>query len=121
MAQAAAAEGAGITRQEMIEATAAQLEARAYRVSVRGGQGGRPEPAPVNGQVPDVRGRWVDQVILVAVEDAETLHTEETRRRWRAFGNSYLRFEVACPVALASEARELARRYGVRVHRYWIY
>jgi hypothetical protein len=34
---------------------------------------------------------------------------------------SYLRFEVACPASLVAEARELAHRRGVRVHRYWIY
>lgn len=121
MSAAAAPSRSAMTTEGMTEATARQFEALACRVSTRGGLGGRPEPVPTNGYVPDVRARWVDHTILVAVETGDTLHTLESEARWQAFGRSYLRFEVACPAAIVGEARELARRRGVRVHRYWVY
>lgn len=121
MSAAPATESGGITRDEMIESTACQLEALAFRVTTRDGIGGRQQPVPTNGFVPDVRGRWVDTVVLVRAETPETLHTQDSEDHWEAFGRSYLRFEVACPAAIVGEARELARRRGVRVHRYWVY
>lgn len=122
LVQAAAVEKLdGVSKRSMVQATVAELETNGYRVAVAGGLGGRPEPIPVNGFCPDLRAGKFDEIILVAVETSETLHSPESEQRWRAFGQSYLRFEVACAASLASEARELAHRRGVRVHRYWIY
>lgn len=111
----------GVAGASMLLATVEDLESKGYRTAVLGGLEGRPEPIPVNGTFPDIRARKHDEVLLVVVESPETLHTPESERRWRAFGMSYLRFEVACGADLVAEARELAHRRGVRVHRYWVY
>ena len=97
-----------LSRDQIVEATARQLEAAAYRVSARDGLGGRSSPVPTNGHVPDVRGRRVDQpAILVAVETEESLNTSESSVRWKAFGQGVGRLEVACPASIVQEAREL--------------
>lgn len=111
----------GFTREQILEATARQLEAEGFRVMALGGWGGREEPVPVNGQVPDLKAKWSDEVVLVVVETPETLHDEASEARWKAFGRSYFTFEVALPGAILGEARLLARARGVRVNRFWVY
>jgi hypothetical protein len=108
-------------RDEMIESVARQLDALGYRVFARGGVGGRAEPVPVNGHVPDLRARGFDGIILVAVETAESLFTSESEERWRAFGRSYFSFHVVVPGGVAAEARRLARTRDVRVDRFWLF
>lgn len=112
---------APLTRDEIAEGTARQLEVDGFRVLARGGLGGRDEPVPVNGYVPDLKARWADEMVLVACETPETLHTEESEQRWKAFGRGYYYFEVALPGAIVGEARLLARARGVRVNRFWVY
>lgn len=111
-----------VTREQMIEGTARELYRSGYTwVYTRGGLGGRDEPVPVNGHVPDIKARWADNTILYCVEDADTLHGEESEARWKAFGSSYFTFEVVCPAEIVQEARLLARARGIRVNRFWTY
>lgn len=112
---------AASSREEMIESVARQLDGLGYRVFTRGGVGGRAEPVPVNGHVPDLRARGFDGVILVAVETAESLFSPESEERWRAFGRSYFAFHVVVPGGVAAEARRLARTRDVRVDRFWLF
>jgi len=112
------------TREQMVEGMCQEFERgryHIYRVYARDELGGREEPIPVNGHVPDVKARFADKVILICVEDADTLHGEESEARWKAFGSGGFSFEVACPAELMQEARLLARARGVRVNRFWTF
>ncbi len=111
----------GLSREQILEATARQLEAEGFRVMAVGGWGGREAPVPVNDQIPDLKAKWSDEVVLVVVETPESLHDEASEARWKAFGRSYFTFEVALPGAILGEARLLARARGVRVNRFWVY
>ncbi len=104
----------------LISALVKKLMSEGYSVSADHIGYPNGKPPKINEYVPDIYAKKGQKILIVEAETCDSLNTVDTKLQWIAFSSQEdASFSVIVPKKCITEAKKLAKQWGVNVKEFW--